>query len=206
MLFARLSLCIAVVFGAAASVRARDLACQANLAGQILTLHFDSASVRYRSLREHWSPLAPNCPSEAVIAALKPDVPPEGRGAYCLLSDEKSGATLAAVLGRGDRFGRCRAEGLVCRAVNGAKDYALAAAADIGHTILGSTRALTAAGLSAVENNPGTVILTGTSGSVAGTFAAGASTAVKIATAPQTLTGAAAGAVVLGGALLICGS
>jgi hypothetical protein len=59
-------------------------------------LQFDSGSVEYRSLREHWSPFAPECPSEAIIARLLPDLAPESRRNYCLLSNDKTGAYLSA--------------------------------------------------------------------------------------------------------------
>jgi hypothetical protein len=71
-------------------------------------------------------------------------------------------------------------------------------------TILGSKEAITQAGVNVIENGATALIATGNTGSIAGTLSAGASSAVGFATAPATLTGAAAGAVVIGGALLIC--
>lgn len=185
-----------------ASAKIRD--CETNLAGQVMTLQFDTESVEYRSLRENWSPFAPKCPSEAVIARLLPDTKPEDRRAYCLLSNKKTGAYLAAVVGRGDRFGRCKEEGLVCRAVNGAKDYTKGKAVDAKETILGSRASLTATGVDLVTRGSGAMVLSGTSGNIAGILNAGATSAVEIASAPAVLGGVAAGAVVIGGALLIC--
>ena len=188
----------------AATALAKAKECKTNLAGQEFTLEFETTSVEYRSFREHWSPFAPNCPSEAVIARLLPDLTPEARRDYCLISNDKTGAYLAAVVGAGDGFGRCKKMGRVCRAVNGAKEIAAQKIGGVKDTVLASKDAIAAAGLNALENGAGAMVMTGNAGTVAGTLSAGAASAAGFVTAPATLTGAAAGAVVIGGAVLIC--
>ena len=188
----------------AGSAQADTMRCKANLNGVQTVLEFDDRNTEYRSLWEGWSPLAPNCPSAAIIAFLKPDLPYADWLGYCVLTDETSGAYLAVVQGKSDRFGRCRETGRVCRAVNTAKDYGLAAASNVGDVLLGSNAALRAAGVVDAPSTPGGMILNGVSGYLAGTLGTAGTTAVSIVTAPQVLIGAAAGAVVIGGAVLIC--
>lgn len=202
--FSILLVCVAFGIMRGSTVFAKAVECRTNLAGEEISLQFDTESIEYRSLREHWSPFAPSCPSAAIIARLKPDIAPELRKGYCLLSDQETGAYLAAVPGVGDRFGRCAEDSTVCKAVNNLKDYAITTGSGLVGTIVGSNAALAAAGVSVVEHSSGALILTGSSGYIAGTLGTGATTAVGIATAPATLVGAASGAVVVGGALLIC--
>lgn len=200
-----INIALLVTLLSGSAVSAETVRCVANLNGTQTFLTFDPETVKYRSLREQWSPFAPYCPSEAIIAALMPKVPIKYRGGYCLLTDDQSGAYVGAITGVGDRFGRCPKEGAACKVVNNAKDYALAVAGGFAGTIFGSSTALSAAGVTAVEHSSGAYILTGTSGYIGGTLAAKGTTLVAIATAPETLLGAAAGAVMLGGAVLICG-
>lgn len=190
------------------AVQADVTRCEANLNGVETVLEFDDRMTEYRSMWEGWSPLAPDCPSLAIIATLKPDVPFADWMGYCVITDDDTGAYLAVVQGKGDRFGRCRTEGTVCRAVNSAKDYGLATVGGIGNVLLGSNAALQAAGVvDAPHNSRGTaggMILTGVTRVVAGSIGTSGSTVVSTVTAPQVLIGAAAGAVVIGGAILIC--
>lgn len=187
------------------SAQAEISQCVANLGGQNLYVQFDTDSVEYRSFREKWSPLAPDCPAEAIIARLKPEVPPEHRDGYCLLTDPETGAYVGAITGTGDRFGRCPTEGAICKVVNNSKTLLNSSVIAAKEVILGSNAALTAAGISVVEHSSKALILTGTGGYIAGTLGSAATTAVSVFTAPATATGVAAGAVVIGGAILLCG-
>lgn len=182
---------------------AKTVSCVANLGGQETVLEFDDETVAFRSFREKWSPFAPSCPSEAIIAKLKPEVDPKHWKGYCLLT-EGNGYYAAAVTGVGDRFGRCPKEGAVCKVVNDASEFAVATAAGIAGSVLGTNASIAAVGASVVPHSSGAWILTGASGYIAGTLGTVGTTAVGIATAPATISGALAGAVVVGSAVLIC--
>ena len=192
-----------VFLSVAGPALAETASCVANLGGQETVLAFDKSTVAFRSFRERWSPFAPSCPSEAIIAKLKPEVDPVDWENYCLLTDD-DGSYAAAVAGVGDRFGRCRKVGAVCRVVNNTSDFAVAKAAGLVGTVLGANAAIAEVGASVAPNSPAGWIMSGASGYIAGTLSTVGSTAVGIATAPATVTGALAGAVVVGGAVLIC--
>jgi hypothetical protein len=194
---------LALALGAAV-VQAEPTRCRADLNGMETLLEFDTRSMEYRSLWEGWSPLAPDCPSAAIIARLKPDVPYVEWRSYCVITDDQTGAYLAVVQGPADRFGRCRKTGNACRAVNSAKDYSLATLGGVGGVLLGSDRALRDAGLDGEPRDARRAVLKGVTRYVAGTLGTAGTTAVSIVTAPEVLIGAAAGAVVIGGAVLIC--
>lgn len=185
-------------------VQAAARSCTVNLNGARVTLTYDRRDVTYQSLPERWSPWAPACPSEVVMSALMPGRSEDFKAGYCLETDPKTGAYLAAVKGPRDNFGRCRTVGRVCRAVNSTRKAALAAAGTIGSTVLGSEKTLAATGSAIAERSPNAVIATAASSYIAGALGNVTTTAVAIATAPSTLIGAAAGAVVIGGALLVC--
>ena len=199
-----LAIC-AVPLGLSAPVAmAETLECQANLAGQPTALLFESDAVGFRSIWERWSPLAPECPSEAILLALKPEIVMEGAdaaAAYCLLSDPETGAYLAVVKDSADRFGRCKTEGRVCRAFRGAKEFAGAAMSG-SYDVLTAPDTIRSVGVAAITPTigGGTVLAATVS-----QLGAVASSAVTFSTAPAVATGAVAGAVVIGGAVLICG-
>jgi hypothetical protein len=197
-------LCGLVLSMVAMTAQAKTLECTADLAGQPTALLFESDAVGYRSIWEKWSPLAPKCPSQAVLLALKPEIVLEGEGGfadYCLLTDPETGAYLAVVKDASDRFGRCKTEGRVCRAYRGAKEFAGAAVSGT-FDLLTSPATIGQVGLAAITPAAGGgTVLAGTVsqlGAVAGS-------AVSLASAPAVATGAVAGAVVIGGAVLICG-
>lgn len=178
--------------------------CTADLAGRPTALLFEDDGVGYRSIWEKWSPLAPECPSQAILLALKPEIVLEGEDGfanYCLLSDPDTGAYLAVVKDESDRFGRCKTEGRVCRAFRGAKELAGAAVSGT-FDILTSPDTIRSVGIAAITPAAGGgTVLAGT----VSTLGAAASSAVSVVSAPAVATGAAAGAVVIGGAVLICG-
>lgn len=182
---------------------AKTVTCIASLGGQQTVLEFDADTVAFRSLREKWSPFAPSCPSEAIIAKLKPDVDPKHWKGYCLITDE-NGSYVAAIAGVGNRFGRCPKEGAVCKVVNDATEYAVVTAAGFAGSVLGTNASMAAVGATVVQHSSGAWILTGTTGYIAGTLGTVGTTALGIATAPAAIVGAAAGAVVVGSAVLIC--
>ncbi|MDR7125828.1 hypothetical protein [Pseudotabrizicola sp. 4114] len=193
----------AVFLSVSGPALAETASCVVTLGGQETVLEFDKTAVAFRSFREKWSPFAPPCPSEAIIAKLKPEIDPVDWKNYCLLTDD-DGSYAAAVAGAGDRFGRCRKVGAVCRVVNNASDFAVAKASGLAGTVLGANAAIAEIGAKVAPNSPAGWIMTGASGYVAGTLSTVGSTAVGIATAPATVSGALAGAVVVGGAVLIC--
>ncbi len=199
-----LAIC-AVLLGLSAQIAtAETLECQADLAGQPTALLFESDAVGFRSIWEKWSPLAPECPSEAILLALKPEIVLEGDSAfaaYCLLTDPETGAYLAVVKDSADRFGRCKTEGRVCRVFRGAKEFAGAAVSG-SYDVLTAPATIRTVGIAALTPTigGGTVLAATVS-----QLGAVASSAVTLATAPAVATGAVAGAVVIGGAVLVCG-
>ncbi len=195
--------CLFAALLLAPAAGAKTIECTANLAGQSTALLFESDGVGYRSIWERWSPLAPKCPSQAVLLALKPEIVLEGDDGfanYCLLTDPETGAFLAVVKDPSDRFGRCKVEGRVCRAFRGAKELAGAAVSGT-FDILTSPATIGQVGIAAITPAAGGgTVLAGT----VSTMGAAASSAVSLVSAPAVASGAVAGAVVIGGAVLIC--
>jgi hypothetical protein len=188
----------------AGQAAAKTLECTADLAGQKTALLFESDGVGFRSVWERISPLAPECPSQAILLALKPEIVLEGEAGfdnYCLLTDPETDAYLAVVKDKSDRFGRCKTEGRVCKAFRGAKEFA-GAAVEGTFDVLTSPETIRSVGMAAITPaaGGGTVL-----SATVSTLGSAASSAVSLASAPSVATGAVAGAVVIGGAVLICG-
>lgn len=193
-----------ILLALAGPAQAKTLKCTADLAGTKTALFYEDDGVGFRSTWEKYSPLAPDCPSEAVLLALKPEIVLEGdkaADAYCLLTDPKTDAYLAVVRDKADRFGRCKVESRTCRAFNSAKDLTGAAVSGT-YDLLTSPETIRSVGIAAITPAAGGgTILAGTVSQIG----AAASSAVSVVSAPAVVTGAVAGAVVIGGAVLICG-
>lgn len=196
--------CLVFPVFASQAAAAKTVECTADLAGQETALLFESDGVGYRSIWEKWSPLAPECPSQAILLALKPEIVLEGEegfAGYCLLTDPETGAYLAVVKDSSDRFGRCKTEGRVCRAFRGAKEFAGAAVSGT-FDVLTSPATIGQIGVAALTPAAGGGTVLAATVSQLGTAAG---SAVSLASAPVVATGAVAGAVVIGGAVLVCG-
>ena len=193
-----------ILLSAQNRVEAEPVLCKASLNGAETFLSYNSETIEYQSFVEKWWYFAPNCPADIVLTVLLPKTDAADKQDYCLTVDELTGAYTGAVRGKRDRYGRCARTGGVCKVVNRAKEEAIDAAIATGGVIVGSNATLSAAGITVVEHSSGMSILTGGSGYIAGTLGTVGTAAVGVATSSAALATAAAGAVIIGGAVLIC--
>jgi hypothetical protein len=193
---------------------AQDVACLTSIAGEKRTLVYDPDEPNIReniTLRERTfgGPEGIECPGYVTLAAilrgLNPDISYAEMQPFCLRYDP--GLATYTGVGVGKRSARllCRAEGKgLCHYVNGTRDTALAVAGLGTKVMTGMNTAASAAGVSAVADASGAVILSGPASYLSGAFASLGASALSVITAPATLTATAVTVVVVGGAVYAC--
>jgi hypothetical protein len=207
------ALCLTLAL-AACRAEAADVACLTSIAGEERALVYDPDEPNIRAnitLREKTfgGPEGIECPGYvtlgAILRGLNPDISYAEMQPFCLRYDPAL-ATYTGV-GVGKRSARllCRTEGKgLCNYVNGTRDTALAVAGLGTKVMTGMNTAATAAGVSAVADASGAVILSGPASYLSGAFASLGASALSVITAPATLTATAVTVVVVGGAVYAC--
>ena len=163
-----------------------------------------------------------DCPSAITLQKLAPEFTPKERASFCLFWDKEIQTYTGFSKGKRDAYGVCKDTKTVCQRVGDAKDLALKFKDTTAGTIsgmVGKTAAATtaassvasAAGVTAVTHSSGALILTGSSGYVAGSLGsagaaavASAATVTSIVTAPATFIIGGAIAAGVGGAAYLC--
>lgn len=146
-----------------------------------------------------------DCPSFVTLRYLTPELTDVQREPFCLSYDEERETYLGVEQGERDAYGVCEAPSKsICERVNASKETVLAVTGLAATVPSGATVGASAAGITAVTHSSGAVILTGSSGYIAGTLGTAGATALGILTAPVTLTGTALGLVAVGGAVYVC--
>jgi hypothetical protein len=92
----------------------------------------------------------------------------------------------------------------VCKAVDAAKEEAVAVTGSVAGLVTGATATASAAGVSAVTHSSGAIILTGSSGYISGTLGTAGTAMASALTAPAVLAATAVSVVAVGGAIYIC--
>lgn len=171
----------------------RVTVCSAVVEGVAKTLGYDAENPEvWSSRRERWSLPEGRCPARVVIADMAPDLAPREREVFCLQRND-AGGYAGLAMGERDGYGLCAGQGRICRFVKRTRD-------DAGQVAAIATQQ----GLQAVRDTSGAMVMSGSATSIAGTLAGLGSTAAGLATAPFALAGAAASAVVVGGAVWVC--
>lgn len=197
----------------AAPVIAEEAQCRALVNGQEMTLTWDDEGPQADDLTyREWSMGLPGrgwswawgelpwCNSKVIIDHLSQELPAREVSGYCLASAEDDSWLL--VPGEQNFRGRCKQT--TCEMVNATKAEAAALAGTMTGLTVGATTATAATGTTVVAHSSGALILTGSSGYIAGTLGAAGTTILGILTAPATLTAAAVSVVAVGGAVYLC--
>lgn len=144
------------------------------------------------------------CPGYVTLAYLTPEATNAERQLFCLVTNEDQ-ELVGFQVGERDAYVQCDAPSKsFCERVNDSTKAAVAISG-FGAGVVGGTVGTTVAtGTTVVAHSSGALILTGTSGYVAGTLGTIGTTALGILTAPVTVTAAAVTVVAVGGAVYVC--
>lgn len=192
---------------------AEEAQCRAFVNGQEMALVWDDNGVQADDLtyREWalglpgrgwdwtWGEL-PRCNSRVIIDHLSQELPATEVSAYCLAGNDDGSWLLVP----GERNFRGRCKQTTCEMVNATKGEAAALVGTMTGLAVGATTATAATGTTVVAHSSGALILTGSSGYIAGTLGAAGTTILALLTAPATLTAAAVSVVTVGGAVYLC--
>lgn len=138
-----------------------------------------------------------DCPSYVVLRSLTPELSDDERRPFCLRFDEGTESVMGYDLGTRDSWGRCRQPSAsLCERVNQTRSVAgsLTSAAARG----------TMAGLRALPDGSGAVILSGSANAVSGALGSLGGAAATVAASPALAAGAAVSVVAVGGAVYAC--
>lgn len=145
------------------------------------------------------------CPAFVTLRYLIPDLSDRERSVFCLKYDKELETYTGFVNDDRDAYLVCKKpKKSFCERVNATKETAIALAGLAAGTVGGAGTAASAAGVTAVAHSSGAVILTGTSGYIAGTLGGIGATSLAIVTAPATIAATAVSVVTVGGAVYFC--
>lgn len=145
------------------------------------------------------------CPAFVSLRIMTPDLNDLERSVFCLSYDEEQDTIVGFAKGERDAYLICKEPAVpLCDRVNATKEEALTIVGLGAGATAGASAAATAAGVTAVTHSSGAVILTGSSGYIAGTLGTVGTGLIGVLTAPVTLTAAAVSVVAVGGAVYLC--
>ena len=145
------------------------------------------------------------CPAFITLRLLTPNLTDMERSVFCMSYDEEQDTLVGFSEGERDAYLICKEPSVpLCDRVNATKDEALAIVGIGAGATAGASAAVGAAGVTAVTHSSGAVILTGSSGYIAGTLGTVGSGLLAVLTAPAALTAAAVSVVAVGGAVYVC--
>lgn len=207
------ALCLMLAL-AACRAEAAEVACLTSIAGEPRALVYDPDEPNVRAnitLRERTfgGPEGIECPGyvtlRAILRGLNPDIGYAEMQPFCLRYDPGLATYTGVGVGRRSAGLLCRVRGKgLCRHVNGTRDAALAVAGLGTRVMTGMNSSATAAGVSAIADASGAMILSGPASYLSGAFASLGAGALSVITAPATLTAATVTVVVIGGAIYAC--
>lgn len=192
---------------------AEEAQCRALVNAQEMTLSWDDEGAQADDLTfREWSMGLPGrgwnwawgelpwCNSRVIIDDLSRELPAAEVAGHCLSWNDDSSWLL--VPGEQNFRGRCKKT--TCEMVNATQAEATALIGTMTGLAVGATTATAATGTTVVAHSSGALILTGSSGYIAGTLGAAGTTILGVLTAPATLTAAAVSVVAVGGAVYLC--
>lgn len=145
------------------------------------------------------------CPAFVSLRLITPNLTDVERSVFCLSYDEELDTVVGFSEGTRSAYLLCKEPSVpLCDRVNATKEEALAVVGLGAGAVGGASAATAAVGVTAVTHSSGAVILTGTSGYIAGTLGTIGSGLLAVLTAPATLTAAAVSVVAVGGAVYVC--
>lgn len=146
-----------------------------------------------------------NCPAFVSLRLMTPDLSDIERAPFCLSYDEDGDTFEGYSVGERDAYLFCKQPTRsYCERVNDSKDAALALAGLGAGATTGASLASGAAGVSAVTHSSGAVILSGSSGYIAGTLGTIGASLLSLLTAPVTVAAASVTLVGVGGSVYFC--
>lgn len=204
-------ICLTLIILMSASITsAGNVTCTTSVNGSYINLNYDDdENILYDNytFREiffkGWGDLT--CPSYITLRHLTPYLNDSERAVFCLQFDDSAKTYTGFVNGPRDAYLNCKIPGKsFCERVNDSKDAAIAIAGMGAGAVGGASTVASAAGVTAVTHSSGAVILTGTSGYIAGTLGTIGAGTLSVLTAPATITTAAVSVVAVGGAVYYC--
>jgi hypothetical protein len=185
-----------------APMAAEPTMCTTRINGRDVVLGYDKEEARLSETYSRRERVASrigrhDCPSYVVLRSLTPELTDDQRLPFCLRQDEKTDSVLGYDLGKRDAWGQCKAASTsVCSRVN----QATGAAGAISSTAARKS----IAGLHALPDASGAVIVSGTGSAISGALASLGGAAAVVAASPVLLTGAAVSVVAVGGTVYAC--
>jgi hypothetical protein len=185
-----------------APTAAEPTMCNTRINGKDIILGYDKEEARLSesySRREHMATRVGrhDCPSYVVLRSLTPELTDDQRLPFCLRHDDKTDSVAGYDLGDRDAWGRCKvASASLCSRVNQATGAAGA--------ITSTAARKSVAGLHALPDASGAVIVSGTGSAISGALASLGGAAAVVAASPVLLTGAAVSVVAVGGTVYAC--
>jgi len=189
---------------------AETIWCTTSINGTFRTLGYDEdddvLNENY-TLRENlfhgWGDIT--CPAFITLRRLTPGLNDYERSVFCLKFDKERKTYTGFAEGSRDAYLNCKEpKKSFCERVNETKAAAMAIAGAAAGAVGGASTAAGAAGVTAVAHSSGAVILTGTSGYIAGTLGGVGATSLAVLTAPATAVAATVSVVTVGGAVFLC--
>lgn len=194
------SVSYAEVIGCATSVNGKSKQLSYSLSDESF---YDNYSMR-EAFFSGWGNI--DCPSYVTLRHLTPELSDSERSVFCLQFDRKRKTYTGYANGHRDAYLNCsKPSKSFCERVNDSKSAAIAITGLGTGAVAGASTGTAAAGVTAVAHSSGAVILTGTSGYIAGTLGTIGAGSLAVLTAPATITTAAVSVVAVGGAVYFCG-
>ena len=144
------------------------------------------------------------CLGPVVLRYFTPELTAAEREVFCLQYDDETNQYKGFSVGERNANWHCKKPSRLCGFVNANKEKALTLVGVGAGAVTGTGVVTTAAGITAVAHSSGAVILTGSSGYIAGTLGSIGATSVGILSAPATIAATAAAVVTVGGAVYFC--
>lgn len=217
MFWSRLALLMSVLaYGATStSLQAGTTGCWLSIDGERKAVLWDTADPAVNQSQSYFERAfgvpgleAATCPGLIVLRHLTPGLSDAQRGPFCLAYDEVTASYSGYEVGTRDWFLNCKKPTRsYCQVVNDSKDAAVKLSEAAGVTLAatgGTSVATSTAGITVVSHSSGALILTGTSGYIAGTLGTIGTTVVSVLTAPVLIGAAAVTVVVAGGSVYVC--
>lgn len=213
-IFVMLSLVLAFLASSVA-LNASTTGCWLTIKGERQAVLWDTSDPAVRQSQSYFESAfgvpgleAATCPGLVVLRQLTPELNDSQREPFCLAYDESTASYSGYEIGPRDWFLNCKKPTRsYCQVVNDSKDAAVKLSEVAGATLAatgGTSLATTTAGVTVVSHSSGALIMTGTSGYIAGTLGTIGTTVVSVLSAPVIIGAAAVTVVVAGGSVYVC--
>jgi hypothetical protein len=145
-----------------------------------------------------------DCPAYITLREFTPELTDVERRPFCLIYDKENNTYTGISEGARDAYLVCKNPKSYCERVNATKEEVIAFASFGAGATAGTVTAMSAAGVTVVPHSSGALILTGSSGYIAGTLGAAGTTVVAALTAPLTIAAGVVTVIGVGGSIYLC--